>query len=77
MFRDHDVVVSLTRMTAVLIDASLRLVERFVAAESAAQPAPNNVVLPRVLPSLSFHDVHSARLREIDVTPRPPSRASA
>jgi hypothetical protein len=63
MFRDHDVVVSLTRMTAVLIDASLRLVERFVAAESAAQPAPNNVVRPRVLPSLSFHDVHCARLR--------------
>src|SRR5207244_1670176 len=68
MFRDHDVVVSLTRMTAVLIDASLRVVERLVAAEPATQPAPNNVVRPRVLPSLSFHDVHCARLREIDVT---------
>jgi len=63
MFRDHDVVVSLTRMTAVLVDASLRVVERLVAAQPAAQPAPNNVVRPRVLPSLSFHDVHCARLR--------------
>src|SRR5437879_2429688 len=70
MFRDHDFVVSLSRMTAVLINASLRLVERLVAAEPAAQPAPNNVVRPRVLPSLSFHDVHCARLREIEVPAR-------
>ncbi len=80
MFRDRDVVVSLTRMTAVLVDASLRVVERLVAAQPAAQPAPNNVVRPRVLPSLSFHSVHCARLREIDVATRlaePPSRASA
>jgi hypothetical protein len=41
MFRDHDFVVSLTRMTAVLVNASLRLVERLVAAESAARPTPN------------------------------------
>jgi len=80
MFRDHDVVVSLTRMTAVLVDASLRVVERLVAAQPAAQPAPNNVVRPRVLPSLSFHSVHCARLREIDVATHlaePPSRAPA
>ena len=37
MFRDYDFVVSLTRMPAVLIDASLRLVERLVAAEPAAR----------------------------------------
>jgi hypothetical protein len=36
MFRDHDVVVSLTRMPAMLIDASLRLVERLVAAKPTA-----------------------------------------
>jgi hypothetical protein len=70
MCRDYDFVVSLTRMPAVLIDASLRLVERLVAAEPAARTAPNNVVRPRVLSSLSFHDVHCARLREIDVTAR-------
>ena len=68
MFRDYDFVVSLTRMTAVLVDANLRLVERFVAAESAARTAPNNVVRPRVLSSLSFHYVQCGRLREIDVT---------
>jgi hypothetical protein len=75
MFRDHDVVVCLTRMPAMLIDASLRLVERLVAAKPTARTAPNNVVRPRVLPSLSFHHVHCARLREIDVTrdlQRPP-----
>ena len=61
MFRDHDFVVCLTRMTAVLVDASLRLVERFVAAESAARTAPNNVVRPRVgPPSLSVHYVQFA-----------------
>src|SRR6266446_6433667 len=60
MFRDYDFVVSLTRMTAVLVDTSLRLVERFVAAESAARPAPNHVVRPRLLPSLSVHYVQFA-----------------
>ena len=70
MFRDHDVVVCLTRMPAMLIDASLRLVERLVAAKPTARTAPNHVVRPRVLPSLSFHYVHCARLREIDVTAR-------
>src|SRR3977135_4152207 len=63
MFCDHEVGVTLTGMVRVWVAASLRLVVRFVAAESAAQPAPNNVVRPRVLPSLSFHDVHCARLR--------------
>jgi hypothetical protein len=58
MFRDYDFVVSLTRMPAVLIDASLRLVERLVAAEPAARTAPNHVVRLRVLPSLSFHYVN-------------------
>ena len=57
MFRDHDFVVSLTRVPAVLIDASLRLLERFVAAEPAARTAPDNVVRPRVVRSLSFHNV--------------------
>src|SRR5712664_2941492 len=77
MFRDHDVVVCLTRMPAMLIDASLRLVERLVAAKPTARTAPNNVVRPRVLPSLSFHYVHCARLREIDVTARPPEPSRA
>jgi hypothetical protein len=62
MFRDHDVVVSLTRMPAMLIDASLRLVERLVAAKATARTAPNHVVRPRVLSSLSFHDVLCACL---------------
>lgn len=65
MFRDHDVVVSLTRMPAMLIDASLRLVERLVAAKPTARTAPNHVVRPRVLPSLSFHDVLCACLRSM------------
>jgi hypothetical protein len=66
MFRDHDVVVSLTRMPAMLIDASLRLVERLVAAKPTARTAPNHVVRPRVLPSLSFHDVLCACLRPME-----------
>jgi hypothetical protein len=45
-----------------LIDASLRLVEKVVAAEPAARAAPNHVVRPRVLPSLSFRDVQCACL---------------
>ncbi len=36
MFRDHDVVVSLSGMTAVLLDPSLYSVERLVAAASTA-----------------------------------------
>jgi hypothetical protein len=62
MFRDHDFVVSLARVPAVLIDTSLRLLERFVAAEPAARMAPNNVVRPRVVRRLSFHNVQWARL---------------
>jgi len=56
MRRYYDFVISLSRMTSMLVDASPCLVERLVAAESAARAAPNNVVGPGLAaPRFCFH----------------------
>jgi hypothetical protein len=64
MFRDHDVVVSLTGMTAVLLDASLCSVERHVAAESAAFGYAEMDDIPAHKVPHFFKARHAPKLRE-------------